>query len=89
MLSSGPRGYVLMKTLLTRVRLWPMEAMMTNDGHNGDNVEQGRGEPTLKEVCITPQPNRNASYTTCLCPKGCLWALLGSLGPYGVLLSLW
>ena len=60
---------------------------MTNDGHNGDNVEQGRAEPTLKEVCITPQPNRNASYTTCLGPKGCLWALLGSLGPHGVLFN--
>ena len=79
----------MMKTPPTRVRLWPMEAMMTNDGHTGDNVEQGRGEPTLKEVCITPQPNRNASYTTCLGPEGCLWALLGSLGPHGVLLSLW
>ena len=62
---------------------------MTNDGHNGDNAEQGRGEPTLKEVCITRQSNPNASYTTSLGPKGCSWDLLGSLGPRGVLLSLW
>ena len=62
---------------------------MTNDGQNGDNVEQGRGEPTLKQVCITPQPGRNASYTTYLGPNVYLWALLGSLGPHGVLLSPW
>ena len=48
-----------MKTPPTRVRLWPMEAMMTNDGHNGDNVELGGVETTLKEVFITPQRNRN------------------------------
>ena len=62
---------------------------MTNDGHNGDNGELGSGDTTLKEVCITPQPNRNVSYTTPLGPKGCLWTLLGSLGPHGFLLSLW
>ena len=43
---------------------------MTNDGHNGDNVDLSGVETTLKEVCITPQPNRNVSNTTCLGPKG-------------------
>ena len=43
---------------------------MTNDGHNGDNVELGGVETTLKGVFITPQPNRNLSTTTCLGPKG-------------------
>ena len=50
-----------MKPPPTGVRLWPMEAMMTNDGHNGDNVELGRLETTLKKVFITPQPNQNLS----------------------------
>ena len=62
---------------------------MTHDGHNGDNAEQGRCEPTLEEVCITRQSNRNASYTTSLGPKGYLLDLLGCGGPHAVLLSLW
>ena len=62
---------------------------MTNDGHNGENVELGRFETALKEVHITPQPNPTVSYTTPLGTNSYLWALLGSLRPHAVLLSLW
>ena len=62
---------------------------MTNDRHNGDNVERSRVETTLKEVCTTPQPNRNVSYATLLGPNVCMWASLRSRGHHRVLLNLW
>ena len=56
---------------------------MTNDGHKGNNVGLGRDETTLKGVCITPQPNRNLSYTTPLGPNSCLWDLQRSCCAFG------
>ena len=58
---------------------------MTNDGHNGDNVEQGRGEPTLKEVCITPQPKSKCIIYNLFGPRGLFMGLVGFLrAPWGL-----
>ena len=59
---------------------------MTNDGHNGDNVDLGPLKTTLKEVCVTPlnQPNQNVSNTTYLAQKvvngPSLWSLVYPFG---------